>query len=208
MNIKSITDPAFAVYGKIVEGYDFKPLLKLLAEVSEKPQDRVIYKPGNDQLEGLDVSKELRDNFYGGMPIQVGFCNGSNNALTSFEYHRDSEVNIAADDAILILARQQDIIGGKLDAAKAEAFLLPAGTAAELYATTLHYAPCNAPGCDGFRVIVVLPSGTNTKKPEIAILNEEDKMLFACNKWLLTFEGTREAGFGAYVGITGDKIVL
>ena len=208
MKIKSITDPAFAVYGKVVDGYDFEPLLGLLETVSPKPADRVIYTPGDEQLEALPVSDELRDNFYGGMPIQVGYCNGSNNKLTSFEYHRDSEVNIAADDAVLILARQQDIIDGKIDGSKAEAFLVPAGTAVECYATTLHYAPCNAPGCDGFRVIVVLPKGTNTKKPEIIIKNEEDKMLLACNKWLLTFAGTREAAGGAYVGITGDVIEL
>ena len=208
MNIKPITDKAFAAYGKIVEGYDFKPLLDMLVEITEKPADRVIYKPGNEQLEGLKVSCELQNNFFGGMPIQVGYCNGSNNALTSFEYHRDSEVNIAADDVILILAKQQDIIDYKLDGAKAEAFHLPAGMAVEFYATTLHYAPCNAPGFDGFRVIVVLPKGTNTAKPTIEVKNEEDKMLLACNKWLLTFEGTREASFGAYVGITGEKIVL
>ena len=208
MTIKSITDPAFDVYGKIIEGYDFKPLLDMLVSITPKPDNRVIYTPGDEQLESLEVSNELRDNFYGGMPIQVGYCNGSNNKLTSFEYHRDSEVNVAADDAILILARQQDIVGGKIDASKAEAFLLPAGSAVECYATTLHYAPCNAPGGDGFRVIVVLPKGTNTAKPDIKIKNEEDKMLLACNKWLLTFEGTREASFGAYVGITGEVIEL
>ncbi|MCL2059250.1 MAG: DUF4867 family protein [Oscillospiraceae bacterium] len=208
MKILSITDPAFAAYGKIVDGYDWKPLLDLLVEITPKPEDRVMYRPGDEQLEALDVSRELGTNFYGGMPIQVGYCNGSNNALTSFEYHRDSEVNITADDTVLILARQQDIIDNKLDTTKAEAFLLPAGVAVELYATTLHYAPCNAPGCDGFRVIVVLPKGTNTKKPEITAKNVEDKMLLACNKWLITYPGTREASNGAYVGLTGEKIVL
>jgi hypothetical protein len=207
MIIKQITDPAFAVYGKIVDGYDFKPLLDKLVEITPKPE-RVIYRPGDEQLESLGASRELRDNFYGGMPIQVGYCNGHNNALTSFEYHRDSEVNITADDTILILGRQQDIVDGKLDTAKAEAFLLPAGMAAELYATTLHYAPCDAPGADGFRVIVVLPKGTNTAKPAITAKNEEDKMLFACNKWLITYPGTREASGGAYVGLLGEKIVL
>ena len=208
MNIKPITDPSFAVYGKIIEGYDLKPLIDKMVAITEKPDSRVIYRPGDEQLESLDVSRELQMNFFGGMPIQVGYCNGSNHALTSFEYHRDSEINIAADDSVLILARQQDIIAGKLDSNKAEAFLLPAGMAAELYATTLHYAPCNAPGSGGFRVAVILAKGTNTKKPEIAIKNEEDKMLMACNKWLLTFAGTREASNGAFVGITGDVITL
>ena len=208
MDIKKITDPAFTVYGKIIGGYDFGTLLEKLAEISPMPENSVIYEPGDARLESLEVCGALRDNFYGGMPIQVGYCNGGNNALTSFEYHRDSEVNIAADDAVLILARQQDVAGGALDASKAEAFLLPAGTAVELYATTLHYAPCNAPGRAGFRVIVVLPKGTNTAKPDITVKNEEDKMLFARNKWLLTFAGTREAAGGAYVGMAGGVITL
>ena len=208
MNIKPITDPAYAVYGKIIEGYDFKPLIDMMVAITEKPDDSVIYIPGDEKLENLEVSRELQANFFGGMPIQVGYCNGNNRSLTSFEYHRDSEINVAADDAVLILARQQDIIAGKLDSAKAEAFLLPAGMAVELYATTLHYAPCNAPGGNGFRVAVVLAKGTNTAKPEIIIKNEEDKMLLACNKWLLTFVGTHEAGSGAYVGITGEVITL
>lgn len=41
-----------------------------------------------------------------------------------------------------------------------EAFRIPSGTAVELYATTLHYAPCNASD-GGFLVAVVLPKGTN-----------------------------------------------
>ena len=207
MDIKAITDPAFAEYGQIVKGYDFTPLVDALVAGTPLPAG-VTYTPGDETLESLAVSAELRDNYYGGMPIQVGYCNGHNRATTSFEYHRDSEVNVTADDIILVLARQQDIIAGKLDSTKAEAFLLPAGMAVELYATTLHYAPCSAEEGGGFRVAVVLPKGTNTKKPDITIKNEEDKMLLARNKWLITFEGTGEANHGAYVGISGDVIRL
>jgi hypothetical protein len=206
LNIKPITDAAFRMYGRILEGYDFKPLLEMLAAETPKPAERVIYTPGNEKLEALEVSRELQSNFYGGMPIQVGYCNGNNRKLNSFEYHRDSELNIAADDVVLLLAMQQDIIDGKLDTSKVEAFLLPAGMGAEFYATTLHYAPCTAPGGDGFRVVVVLPKGTNTAKPDIKIKNDEDRRLLACNKWLITLPGTREAQGGAYVGLTGDNI--
>jgi hypothetical protein len=206
MKIMKITDAAFKVYGNIVTGYDFKPLIDLVPEIPPKPADRVIYTPGDEKLEALKVSGELQSNFYGGLPIQVGYCNGSNHMLNSLEYHRDSEINIAADDIVLLLARQQDIADGKLDTSKVEAFLQPAGSAVELYATTLHYAPCNAPGGDGFRVVVVLPKGTNTRKPDIEIKNDEDKMLTARNKWLITLPGTREADGGAYVGLTGDNI--
>lgn len=207
MLIKPISDPAFTAYGQIINGYDFKPLIDMLTANTPKP-DRVIYAPGDEGLEGLPVSAELRDNYYGGMPIQVGYCNGHNRVTSSFEYHRDSEVNITESDVVLVVAKQQDIIGSELDTSKAEAFLLPAGMAVEFYATTLHYAPCDSDGADGFRVAVVLPKGTNTKKPTIAIKNDEDKMLFACNKWLLTLPDTFEARAGAHVGLKGDAIIV
>ena len=36
--MKSVFDKEFAVYGKVVEGYDFAPLLKVLRENSGSPQ--------------------------------------------------------------------------------------------------------------------------------------------------------------------------
>ena len=78
------------------------------------------------------------------MPIQIGCCNGHNKKLNAVEYHRDSEVDIAVDDLILILGKQQDIEEDHTyDTSRMEAFLVPAGTAVEVYATTLHYAPCH-----------------------------------------------------------------
>ena len=76
----------------------------------------------------------------------------------------------------------------------------------EVYATTLHYAPCSAKAGAGFRVLVVLPKGTNGPKPEISPLNQEDKMLWACNKWLLAHPDTSEASQGAYIGLSGENI--
>ena len=94
------------------------------------------------------------------MPIQVGYCNGSNYLLNAVEYHRDSEVNVALTDLILILGKEQDIeADGTYQTEKMEAFLVPAGTVVEVYATTLHYAPCSV-GDGRFRVTVVLPKGT------------------------------------------------
>lgn len=206
MKIQSVFDKAFSTYGKVVEGYDFSNLLSTLEANSEKPADSVIYVPSVDVLETTEVYAELRDNCYGGMPIQIGYCNGTNTKLNCFEYHRDSEVDIAADDVILLVARQQDIIDGQIDSSKTEAFLCPKGTAVELYATTLHYAPCSAKKGEGFRVIIVLPKGTNEAKPNITPKNEEDKYLWALNKWLVAHKDTSEAAEGAHVGITGENV--
>ncbi len=67
------------------------------------------------------------------------------------------------------------------DTSKMVAFHLPAGTAVECFATTLHYAPCNYQG-NKFRVVVVLPKGTNTDLDFKADSTPEDKLLFARNK--------------------------
>ncbi|MCI8563324.1 MAG: DUF4867 family protein [Lachnospiraceae bacterium] len=206
MKIQSVFDKEFATYGKVVEGYDFSSLLSTLEANSEKPSDSVIYVPSVDILESEPVFAELSSNCYGGMPIQVGYCNGTNTKLNCFEYHRDSEVDIAADDVVLLVARQQDIINGQIDSSNTEAFLCPKGTAVELYATTLHYAPCSAKKGEGFRVIIVLPKGTNEAKPDITIKNDEDKLLWALNKWLVAHKDTSEAKDGAHVGITGDNV--
>ena len=51
--MKSVFDKEFAVYGKVVEGYNFAPLLKALRENSGKPADCTIYVPSAPALEAL-----------------------------------------------------------------------------------------------------------------------------------------------------------
>jgi hypothetical protein len=139
------------------------------------------------------------------MPVQLGYCSGFNVKMNGFEYHRDSELNVAADDLILLLGRQADIEvpAYTYDTSKARAFLLPAGTGVEFYATTLHYAP-GAAGPGGFRVAVALPRGTNVGKPKIAIKNSEDRLLAATNKWLIVHQEAAEPGL--HVGLRGENI--
>lgn len=205
MKIYSIQDPEFAPYGKVLEGYDTEPLVAALEQATPLPQG-VEYVPSQPELGALPIAKTLASNAYGGMPIQMGWCNGHNTKLNCLEYHRDSEMNCGTCDFILLVAREDEIANGKLDTAKVKAFLVPAGTLVEVYATTLHYAPCSAKAGAGFRVLVVLPKGTNGPKPEIIPLNQEDKMLWACNKWLLAHPDTSEASQGAYIGLSGENI--
>lgn len=97
-------------------------------------------------------------------------------------------------------------MGKMLDTSKVEAFFCPAGTAVELYATTLHYAPCSAKKGDHFRVVIILPKGTNLEKPAITVRNDDDARLFAANKWLIAHPEASEAGQGAVIGLTGVNI--
>ena len=54
--------------------------------------------------------------------------------------------------------------------------------------------------------MVVLPLGTNTDKPEFVPKNDEDRWLWARNKWLLAHPESDEAAQGAYVGLRGENI--
>ena len=205
MQIYSVKDPAFKPYGKLLEGYDTEELLKAM-EAIPLPEEGVAYEPGIESLEACAILGDLRDRAYGGMPVQLGMCWGHNTRLNCLEYHRDSEVNIGWRDFILLLAKQDEIEDGVLDTEKVKAFRVPAGIPVEVYATTLHYAPCHTcPHC-GFRVAVVLPKGTNTEKPAYEPKNEEDKWMTARNKWLLAHPESNEAAGGAHIGLKGVNI--
>ncbi len=205
IKIEKVTDAAFAQYGKVITGYDVSALLNALQDETPLPEGTG-YVPSEPALESLPIAKEICENIYGGMPVQLGWCNGRNTKLNCLEYHRDSEINLGTDDFILLLAKQHEIENGVLDTSKVRAFLCPHGTLLEVYATTLHYAPCNAEKDGSFKVMVALPKGTNTEKPSITVKNSEDKTLWACNKWLLAHKESSEAENGAYVGLQGENI--
>ncbi len=205
MKIYSVHDPEFAPYGKVLEGYDTQELLKTLNAVTPLP-DGVEYVPSQPELEALPIAARLSANAYGGMPIQLGWCNGHNTKLNCLEYHRDSELNCGTEDFILLVAREDEVNDGQLDTGKVQAFRVPAGVLVEVYATTLHYAPCSAKAGAGFQVLVALPRGTNGPKPDITPLNEEDKALWACNKWLLAHADSAEAAQGAHIGLQGINL--
>lgn len=205
MEIKNVTDPSFRKYGQVVTGYDCKELLAAM-EKTPLPED-VIYVPSVKELEELPVCRQMEKNLYGQLPIQVGYCNGHNKKLNALEYHRTSEINVAVTDLVLLIGSQQDIEADHTyDTAKVEAFLVPAGTVIEVYATTLHYAPCSTED-KGFRCVVILPRDTNTDLEPLTEVYSEDRLLFAKNKWLI---GHEEGGLpeNAFIGLKGENIEI
>ena len=204
MKIYSVNDPEFKAYGKVLD-YNVDGLVKALDDATPLPEG-VEYVMSCAPLEYTDAFGVLQNNAYGGMPIQIGYCNGHNTKLNCLEYHRDSELNIGSTDFILLLAKADDITDGKLDTSKVKAFLAKKGQVVEVYETSLHYAPCSAIKGAGFKVAIVLPKGTNGAVPALTAFNEEDKWMTACNKWLLAHAESSEAKDGAYVGLTGENI--
>lgn len=204
MKIYEVTDEKFRKYGRVVKNIDTTELIETLKKV-QIPEE-VIYEPAVPELESLPVAKELQDRIYGELPVQIGYCIGNNHKLNAVEYHRNSEINIAATPAILIVGCQQDVTDDfYYDTDKMEAFRIPEGTAVELYATTLHYAPCNAKDT-GFLVAVVLPKGTNYPLKKV-YTDGEAKLLAATNKWLI---GHAEGGLaeGVHLGLRGENLTV
>ena len=204
MKIQKVTDSAFRKYGQVLEGYDFTGLIKEMKH-TPVPED-VIYVPSVEEMEALDIMKDLQNKGYGGLPVQIGYCNGHNKKLNAVEYHRNSEINVAVTDLVLLIGHQQDIEPDHTyDTSKIEAFLVPAGTGIEVYATTLHYAPCHV-NEGGFQCVVVLPKGTNTDLTFQTEKTGEDSLMTAKNKWLIAHEDAKIAG--AFNGLKGENITI
>lgn len=201
-----VTDVQFSRYGKVLDDYDFTALLEKMQATPRT--ENVIYVPSDATLEQSPVYKDLSERGFGGLPIQIGYCNGKNDTLNAVEYHRSSEINIAVTDLILFLGSQQDIDADfHYDTSKMEAFFLPAGTAVEIYATTLHYAPCSA-SVDGFQCVVVLPKSTNLPLENTPERKGENALLFAKNKWLIVHPDSGMEKDGAFIGLFGENLKL
>lgn len=205
MKIFNVTDKEYASYGRVLTSdYNVESLIEAMAK-TPAPDD-VIYIPSDAEMEGLPEAQVLQNSFFGGLPIQIGYCNGTNNKLNALEYHRSSELGIAVTDLILLVGRQREIsMDHYYDTEKVKAFFVPAGTVYEMYATTLHYAPCSVDG-KPFKNVVILPKGTNEELKVNIKVAEEDPLLFAVNKWLIAHE---EANIqGAFNGLKGVNITL
>ena len=207
MTILNVNDPEFTNYGRIIEGYEEEK-----KQIMETLRDKTPIPAGTDYvaeekvLQELSASTKIANSLFGGSDMQFGWCNGHNTKLNCLEYHRSSEINLGATDFILLLAKREEIVDFKLDSSKVKAFLCPAGTMIEVYATALHYAPCQASKDSGFQVLVGLPKGTNVGCPDFVRANTEDKLITATNKWLLAHPESSEAKDGAWIGITGENI--
>lgn len=203
ISVKKVTDKDFRPYGRVITNdYDVEQLIEVM-QTMPCPDD-VIYEPSVAALEELPVMKAFTESLYGGLPIQIGFCNGHNKMLNALEYHRSSEINVAATDIILLIGKQQDVADDfSYDTANVEAFLVPKGTVIDVYATTLHYAPCSVDGKE-FRCVVVLPKDTNLDLEVVPTGAKEDKLLTARNKWLIAHADAKIDG--AFNGLKGENI--
>ena len=209
MKFYSVFDPEFAEYGQVLADVDAAVTGAITDALEAKTPlpDGVDYVPEDPAIQDLPEAAALAPTLFGGIPAQFGWCNGHNVKLNCLEYHRSSEFNLGVRDFVLLLGRQADVVDGKLDTATVKAFRVPAGVLVEVFATALHYAPCQVSD-EGFKVLVVLPRGTNLAMPELPVVGGDSALLWASNKWLLAHPETSEAAVGAHIGLIGENISI
>ena len=209
IKIESLFDDSFKTYGKVIHNLSFKELDDYMNNVSEVPETGNVYVASVPEMEEKPLCNLLANSFFGEMPIQIGFCNGNNNSLNGLEYHKGSEINYAVTDMVLLLGNVWQIENNTFDSKDVKAFYVPKGTVIEIYATTLHFAPCKTSD-DGFKCVVILPEGTNIPlKEKITKTTSEDELLFMSNKWLIVHkEAEKLVSNGAYEGIKETNIKI
>ena len=207
MESMTATDSRFRAYGRIIKEYDCAQLMAEMEKVV--PPAGCTYIASVPELEALPIFRELTEKFYGFMPIQMGYCCGHGQKLNALEYHKGSEWNLACTDLILLLGREQDIDPETFTyhTDKVEAFLVKAGTAFETYSTTLHYAPCGVAGA-AFKLVVVLPKGTNLPLPAEPDRTGEGKLMTDCNKWLIAHPDSGLDPEKVHMGLIGENLTV
>jgi len=203
LDIKEVSHDNFSKYGELVTNYDFSEALGWLNSESPIPDEGNCYVTGEAALEKLPLKGQLESEFWGGMPCQIGYCNGRNTMLNGLEYHRCSELLVAGTDLLLFLAQRQDMTDHMISSDKIQSFYLSKGDAVELYATTLHYVPSRVSE-DWFRTLIILPVGTN-----LPLDKASGGVLRSRNKWFIAHKDAKaQRARGAVVGITGENFSL
>ena len=208
MKIYSVNDPEFKPYGRVVTGLEAAKAEILQALATTPLPEATDYVAEEPVLQELPAMVDVSEHLFGGMPVQLGWCNGRNTKLNCLEYHRAREFNLGARDFILLVAHRWEIEDGKLDTACVKAFRVPAGTLVEVFNTTLHYTPCMVDD-GGFQVMVALPAGTNGPRPEVAAdmpTAGDSYCYWKADKWVLCHADSPKAAEGGYVGLIGKNL--
>ena len=101
MKLHTIHDREFAPYGRVID-CDCSEIIDMAKKI-ELPKEGSTYLASVEDFENLEVKTQLEKEYFGEIPIQVGYCFGHSTKLNGFEWHKSSEINIAVTDAILFL---------------------------------------------------------------------------------------------------------
>lgn len=200
IQIYSVEENEFHSFGRVIKNADTKEIIAAARQI-ENPPEGSRYVPDVEYWRHFSLASEIKNECFGTLPVQIGYCWGYNHYLNAAEWHRSSEINIAVTPLVLILGHVWDMVDGAVDSSKFKVFYLPEGTMVEVYATSLHFCPCQVSE-GGFGCIVALPSGTNTPLTE----KTKDQKLYRRNKWIVAHEENKTLIHkGILPGITGKN---
>ena len=207
LTILDVNDPCFSMYGTIHPTVELPKMREFLYQV-ERTQEEY-YVPCEEKLMELPEADQLKDDVFGQVPCQIGWYYGYVTKLNAVEYHKCSEVLYEYEPCVLILGLLYDAKDGSLDTGTMKIFYVPANTCVELYATTLHFAPCRA-GREPVMQIVAQSKGTNTPLLKSAQGKEkENRYLLERNKWVYVHpEAAGTVAPERFIGLTGDNITI
>ncbi len=198
----SVSDAEFAQFGRIIN-INTDQIVAAGKSIAN-PASGSSYVPSEPSFEALPIAKEISDQCYGELPVQVGYCWGESHKLNALEWHTSSEVNIAVTDLVLLLAPLQKVKNGQIPSTEASAFFVPQGTCIEVYATSMHFCPIQVHD-SGFGCVVALPQGTNVPLDG----EHDDRLLFRKNKWLICCEDNQALiDKGVAAGISGENFEI
>jgi len=205
LDISDVGSETFRTYGRILPYVELKQMAQFVRS-TPMPEDEY-YCPLSEELMESEEAEMITRYVFGGVPCQIGYYNGRVTELNALEYHKCSEVLYLLEDVVLLVAHIWEMDSDQLDSSCIKAFYVPKNSCVELYATTLHYAPCMA-GPEGARQIVVQSLGTNTDMDQSASdQNGENRLLYQKNKWLIVHpEAEALVKAGGYIGITGENL--
>ncbi len=200
LKIYRTTDKEFIPFGYVIKDINATAFIEA-AKKADEVKEGSLYVAEADYFKDLDAAKDIEIKYFGELPAQAGYCYGYSNKLNAVEWHKSSEINVATTDLILFLGQVQDIVDRKIDSSKIKAFYVEKGEVIEVYATTLHFCPCQVSE-EGFGAVVVLPKGTN-----VPLEGEyEDKLMFRKNKWILSHvDNEGLIARGVIPGVTGEN---
>ncbi|TVP85491.1 MAG: DUF4867 family protein [Acholeplasmataceae bacterium] len=209
LTIMALTDQRFRSYGRMMTHEPFEQVIKHLLDAVPMPAEGNRYVPHDSKLAACLDMALIQHQCFGDLKIQIGYVNGYNSRLNALEYHKSSEIVVAATGMVLLLGKTEDIIDDMYDSNKLIAVYVEPGQVLELFGSTLHFSPCKIEPA-GFKAAIILPWGTNTETSKASVyLHQEDRWLFKKNKWLLAHPENRQAiESGAIIGIKGPNIEI
>ena len=203
LRFHSVHDAAFRKYGRLLTGLPTLEVSGILSRLA-MPEEGSRYLAEVPELMATEDARFMKRAFFGETACEIGVCYGYNRQMNALEWHKCSELNVAVTDFVLILGDERDMDGKEYDAGKAEAFYAEKGAVLEIFATTLHFCPCQVSD-SGFICLVGLTRDTNLPLEEEAA----DELLVRRNKWLICHDRNRELmGKGVYPGIHGENYTV